>query len=67
MIKSYSKLSEALIKAVSELVSAELTGYIVYDGNDTTIFNPDYSKEKGMLIDMIKDCNRKMGLETKGE
>ena len=66
-MKSYSKLREVLIETVSKMVNVELTGYIVYDGNDTTIVTPDYSEEKKILIGMIEECNRQMGLETKGD
>ena len=65
-MKQYSKLREVLINCVVQITNTELTGYIVYDGGDMEIVHPDYSKEKGILLDMIQDCEEMSGLE-KGE
>lgn len=61
-MKMYSKLRETLIETVGSIVKTELTGYIVYVGGKITLEHPDYSEEKQILIDMINDCEAKMGL-----
>jgi len=63
-MKQYSKLKEVLINAVSRLVDTELTGYIVYSGEEYKLVNPDYSAEKEVLIKMIDECNEKMGFDA---
>ena len=62
-MKHYSSLRSALINCVCELTNTQLTGYVVYNGNDMKLANPDYSKEIAVLVGMIDECNERSGLE----
>ena len=66
-MKDKSKLKEALIKALTELMHIELSGYIVYDGNDMRYEQPDYSKEKRELMNMIEQVNRELNEQLKSK